>query len=148
MAYPTIKKRSEFLAVRGGARWSTSSVTVEARQRRSVMPVGAAGSARSPDEVTSGPAATAGHGGREPFRFGYTVTKKLGGAVKRNRIRRRLRAAVEQVAGTRCKGGFDYVLFARSAALDCEFGALTRDLAEAFERVHRPRRDKRGPKPG
>ncbi len=144
MAYPTIKKRPEFLAVRGGARWSTPSVTVEARQRRNAAPVGTAG---SPDEVALGQTA-ADDSGLGPFRFGYTVTKKLGGAVKRNRIRRRLRAAVEQVAGSRCRGGFDYVLYARAAALDCEFGALARDLAEAFERVHRPRRDKRRPKPG
>ncbi len=155
MAYPTIKKRSEFLAVRGGARWSTPSVTVEARPRQ--------GQSRSADQVEATVATVSGDrvSGQRPslskgdaveaegsFRFGYTVTKKLGGAVKRNRIRRRLRAAVEQVAGARCRSGFDYVLFARAAALDCEFGALTRDLAEAFERVHKARRDKRPPKPG
>lgn len=162
MAYPTLKKRAEFLAVRGGLRWSTPSVTVEARERRpprSVLrgsPVASeasGGDARTGAEVHPAAPAEAGDGetGRQsaaPFRFGYTVTKKLGGAVQRNRIRRRLRAAVEEVAPGRCKPGYDYVLVARPVALDCEFAALKRDLAQAFERLHQPRRDERRPKPG
>lgn len=79
------------------------------------------------------------------FRFGYTVTKKLGGAVRRNRIRRRLRAAVEAVAGDYCRPGFDYVLVAKPVASTRPFDQLKRDLSEAFQRVHQPRRASEGP---
>lgn len=138
LAYPTLKKRAEFLAVRGGARWSTSSVTVEAKVR---AVAGYAGAGEKPEaEVVGEPAQSVGS-----FRFGYTVTKKLGGAVRRNRIRRRLKAAVEAVAGEFCRPGFDYVLVARPLAHDREFDQLKLDLAEAFKRVHQSRRPSKKP---
>lgn len=93
-------------------------------------------------------------------RIGYTVTKKLGGAVERNRIRRRLREAVKATAPDAAQAGRDYVLIARHNALHCEFSALIRDLQFAFARIGKvkpkpyagkPRADKprteRKPKP-
>jgi ribonuclease P protein component len=73
-----------------------------------------------------------------PPRFGFTVTKALGGAVIRNRIRRRLKAAVGAVAAHSAKPGADYVLIARAAAEERPFETLKQDLEQAFERVHRP----------
>lgn len=63
---------------------------------------------------------------------GLTVTKKLGGAVQRNRIRRRLRAALREAAGALRSGGLDLVIVARPAALTCPFTELVQQLEEAF----------------
>lgn len=104
------------------------------------MAVRSALSATLEAEMIDEPAVSVGS-----FRFGYTVTKKLGGAVRRNRIRRRLKAAVEAVAGEHCRPGFDYVLVARPVASTREFEQLKRDLSEAFQRVHQPRRPPKRP---
>ncbi|NJO35570.1 MAG: ribonuclease P protein component [Rhodospirillales bacterium] len=69
-------------------------------------------------------------------RFGFTVSKQVGKAVERNRIRRRLKAAVRDVARDCARSDFDYVLIARRAALDVGFAALVTDLIKAFERIH------------
>lgn len=69
-------------------------------------------------------------------RFGYTATKALGNAVKRNRARRRLREAVRRVAGEGARAGFDYVLIAREGALTLDFAAIVEDLRTAFTKVH------------
>jgi ribonuclease P protein component len=69
-------------------------------------------------------------GGEDPTRpprFGFTVTKKIGNAVVRNRIRRRLRAAVK-AASLHAAAGADYVLIARPAALTLPFERLVTDL--------------------
>ena len=65
-------------------------------------------------------------------RVGFTVTKKVGNAVVRNRIRRRLRAAVAALGGLSFQAGHDYVLVARLAALTMPFVELQRDLAKAL----------------
>lgn len=69
-------------------------------------------------------------------RFGFTITKKLGNAVTRNRIRRRLKAAISQLAPHKAQAGYDYVVVARSAALDRPFGDIVADLTKAFAIVH------------
>lgn len=140
MTQPTLKKRSEFLRIRGGARWSTPTVTVETKPRPA--PSGAEPEPDRPPPLSRGTPA-AGKPAADVARFGYTVTKKLGGAVQRNRIRRRLKAAVEEMAAEHCRAGFDYVLIAKAAALTTPFGALKKDLEAAFDRVHHPRREKR-----
>ena len=81
VALTTLKKRSEFLWVRGGRRWSAAAFVLEARVRQK-----------------------AGEAAR-PARFGYTVSKKVGGAVVRNRVRRRLRALTAGLrSGARAAG--------------------------------------------
>ncbi|GJL95689.1 MAG: hypothetical protein DHS20C05_20940 [Hyphococcus sp.] len=69
-------------------------------------------------------------------RLGLTVTKKIGGAVIRNRIRRRLRAAAREVFPQYAKAGRDYVLIARKAAYDRNYQALLDDLKRALLRLH------------
>ncbi|MGD9738543.1 MAG: ribonuclease P protein component [Bauldia sp.] len=67
-------------------------------------------------------------------RFGFTVTKKTGGAVERNRIRRRLKEAV-RLAAKAASPGVDYVVIGRRAALDRSFDALLADLAAGFAKA-------------
>lgn len=74
-------------------------------------------------------------------RFGFTVTKKLGNAVARNRIRRRLKAAIGAVAPTRAEPSYDYVIIARAAALDRPFATLVADLDSALAALHRRRQN-------
>ena len=112
MKLTTLKKRSEFLRIRGGARCPTPPFVLETKPR------------------LESAAACA------PPRFGFTVTKAMGGAVERNRIRRRLKAAVTAIAATAAQPGRDYVLIARKNALDIPFDALKKDLERAFHRVH------------
>lgn len=73
-----------------------------------------------------------------PARFGFTVTKKLGNAVTRNRIRRRLKEVVRLVAPSRARPGCDYVLIAREAAATRPFDALEQDLVAALAALHAP----------
>ncbi len=112
MKLTTLKKRSEFLRIRGGARCPKPPFVLETKPR---------------DGLPSGT--------QEP-RFGFTVTKAIGGAVERNRIRRRLKAAVAAVAEAAARPGHDYVLIARKSALEISFDSLKKDLERAFHRVH------------
>ncbi len=72
-------------------------------------------------------------------RFGFTVSKKVGGAVLRNRVRRRLRALVAALDPGRVRQNFDYVLIARPGAEQRSYRDLEADLDQALDRVHRPR---------
>lgn len=105
-----LRRRQDFLAAAKGVRAASACLTLQARQRG--------------DEATA--------------RLGFTVTKKTGGAVERNRIRRRLRAVARTLQDT-ARPGFDYVIIARTAALGAPFEALSREVAGAFRRVHSPR---------
>jgi len=71
-------------------------------------------------------------------RFGYTVTKKIGGAVERNRIKRRFRAAAAETAHL-AEPGCDYVVVARPGALARPFARLLDDFETALVRLARPR---------
>ena len=104
-----LKRRADFLAAAGGARASAPAFLVQARDRRD---------------------------GAAP-RIGFTVTRKTGSAVERNRIRRRLRAAARDVLTAAGHHGFDYVLVARRPALAAPYGALVADLEQAVRRLHR-----------
>jgi len=68
-------------------------------------------------------------------RFGLTVTRKLGSAVVRNRIRRRLREAARLTFPGNAAPGFDYVAIARPPALTAEFAALLDDMKRALLRL-------------
>jgi len=85
-------------------------------------------------------------------RFGFTITKKIGNAVIRNRIRRRLKAAFAATAGQHARLSCDYVVVARHAALDRPFAALLEDVARAFTALHdnakRGRSSDTRPRPG
>jgi ribonuclease P protein component len=72
---------------------------------------------------------------RAKFRVGFTVSKKVGNAVKRNRARRRLREAARQVMLVHAKPGFDYVIIGRYATLERQFHGLLSDLETALEKT-------------
>jgi ribonuclease P protein component len=67
------------------------------------------------------------------IRCGFTATKKLGGAVVRNRAKRRLRAAAQAVLPVAGQRGYDYVLVARAGTLDRPWPHLLDDLRRALE---------------
>ncbi|MCP4318370.1 MAG: ribonuclease P protein component [Hyphomicrobiales bacterium] len=106
-----LKRRSEFLAVRKGERRKGPFFLLEVLDR-------GAGDARP--------------------RVGYTVTKRQGNAVERNRIRRRLREAIRLHAGFDMKRGHDYVVVGRRDALTAPFAELTKSLVA---RIGRPAAD-------
>lgn len=69
------------------------------------------------------------------MRVGFTASRKVGNAVARNRVRRRLRAAAEEILPVHAKPGRDYVLIGRLATLRRPFHALLGDLENALKRV-------------
>ena len=69
-------------------------------------------------------------------RVGYTVTKKMGNAVARNYIKRRLREAVRRVPDAMLREQHDYILIARHKAAQTDFSSLSHELEIAFSRIH------------
>ncbi len=106
----TLKKRRDFLALRNAPKVGTPTFLLAGRENK------AAG---------------------DKARVGLTVTKKLGGAVVRNRIRRRLRAAVREVFSESAQPGTDYVLIARSAAETRSYAAILDDMKRGLLRLAR-----------
>lgn len=70
-------------------------------------------------------------------RIGFTATRKIGGAVERNRAKRRLRAAAAELLPLYGRERHDYVLVARSATNTQKFAALLDDLADALRGGHK-----------
>jgi ribonuclease P protein component len=83
-----------------------------------------------------------------PPRFGLTVTRKSGTATERNRIRRRLRAALGSVAPLAARAGHDYVIVARRAVLDARYDHLLAELAAIFRRAHAAKGGRPPPRSG
>ena len=78
-----------------------------------------------------------------PARFGFTATRKIGGAVVRNRARRRLKAAAALLGPARARPGVDYVFVARAGTLDRPWEQLLRDVGQAIDRALEPARPRR-----
>ncbi len=72
-----------------------------------------------------------------PARVGFTVSKQVGNAVERNRVRRRLRELVRLTPPEALCAGHDYVLIGRRAALKLAFDTMRNELSGALRRVHR-----------
>ena len=117
----TLKKRAEFQRVRGGGRATSAAFVLEGKPRVTLEP-------------GDGERAGAGQAGAVGPRFGFTITKKIGNAVVRNRIRRRLRAALQEIAGS-AHPASDYVIVARTAAAEQTFATLVEDLKRALAKV-------------
>jgi ribonuclease P protein component len=69
------------------------------------------------------------------IRVGFTVTRKVGNAVVRNRVRRRLREAARMVIPGQARPDLDYVLVGRQAAIARDFANLRQELVEALKRL-------------
>ncbi|TKT75097.1 ribonuclease P protein component [Aquamicrobium sp. LC103] len=96
-----LKKRSQFLAVRSGEKRRGRLFLLEVLDRKD-------------DEAP---------------RLGLTVTRKVGNAVTRNRIRRRLKEAARVHAGDDMQPGRDYVIVGRREVLGASFDELKRELS-------------------
>ena len=74
--------------------------------------------------------------GLSEARVGFTVTKKQGNAVMRNRIKRRLREAVRLSLGELLHPDCDYVLIGRKITAEMPFVELQNELTQAVQRLH------------
>lgn len=106
--FETIKKRADFIVAQAGERAGTPSFLLIR--------------GKTPN-------------GLSRLRVGFTVTKKIGKAVVRNRIRRRLREAARRVIPDYGESGFDYVLIARPAAGTRDFALLLDDMKRGLLRL-------------
>jgi ribonuclease P protein component len=73
--------------------------------------------------------------GDEQMRVGFTVSKKVGNAVTRNRMKRRFRALAREIIPTHGIPGSDHVMIGRQSGIEREFGLLRQDLTSALQRV-------------
>jgi len=105
-----MRRRAYFLAAAGGRKVATAAFVLQALGRA--------------------------EGG--PIRVGFTVSKKVGTAVERNRVRRRLKDVVKRWAAGRLQSGHDYVLIGRRATLQLPFDRLVEEFKTALRRLERP----------
>ncbi len=112
----SLTKRSEFLHVRDGRYAARKTVVVQMREC---------------------PAAQDG------VRAGFTATKKIGGAVVRNRCKRRLRALARHYLPTLGKPGYDYVFIARHNTASAPHDMLAGDIQKALEKLRADRHNAR-----
>ncbi len=104
-----LRQRTDFLAAASGAKIATAAFVLQARERAD--------------------------GG--PVRIGFTVSKKVGNAVERNRVRRRLREIVKLSADAALRSSHDYVLIGRRAALKLPFDRMVAEFGGALRRLDR-----------
>lgn len=69
------------------------------------------------------------------MRVGITVTKKIGGAVVRNRMKRRFRTLAQSVLPELGVAGADHVLIGRQGGIERDYAALRNELATALARA-------------
>ncbi|HEY0599910.1 ribonuclease P protein component [Brevundimonas sp.] len=77
--------------------------------------------------------------GDPTVRLGFTATRKIGGAVVRNRAKRRLREAARALAPQLARPGSDYVFIARMGTADRPWDRLLDDVKSALTRLATPR---------
>jgi len=107
-----LTKRPDFVAAASGRRFHTERMSVQARLRE---------------------------GSGLGLRFGLTVTKRVGHATERNRIKRRLRAAIPAAGQDYANIDADVVIIGRRDILSADFGLLIDDLRRALRTVTKPR---------
>jgi ribonuclease P protein component len=103
-----LTRRPEFLAAQRGRRHHAALFTLQKAER--APPVGAA-------------------------RFGLTVTSRTGNAVERNRMKRRLRAAIASGLRLAAEPGADYVVVGRRSLLDAPFTTIVAELSRGIARL-------------
>lgn len=106
----SIRKRPDFLAANASRRVATPGFVLLVR-------------ARQDDDATK--------------RLGITVTKKIGNAVVRNRMKRRLRALAEAVLAPQGCEGADHVLIGRAGGVERDFATMQAELKRALEKALR-----------
>jgi ribonuclease P protein component len=113
-AMERLKRRTDFRAAARGARAQSTGFVLQARRRA--------------DEGSA--------------RVGFTVSRQVGNAVERNRVRRRLRELVRLARPGSLYAGHDYVLVGRRTALEAPFGEMMQELEAVLDRIHS--RERRG----
>ncbi len=109
-AVPRLKRRSEFLRVAAaGRKWVTPGLILQIRNCDN---------------------------GEMSVRAGFTVSRKVGNAVARNRAKRRLRAAAWEVLADFARRGNELVIIGRRKTLNRPFQALVKDLKTALKRLN------------
>jgi ribonuclease P protein component len=73
--------------------------------------------------------------GDDTKRVGFTVSKKVGGAVVRNRMKRRFRALAREILPSEGHAGSDHIMIGRSSGIEREFALLRQDFAKALEKT-------------
>jgi len=106
--YSVIKKRSDFLAANRGKRYATPGFVLLVRDRQDDSPA---------------------------IRLGITITKKVGNAVIRNRMRRRFRALAQEMLADKGKAGADHILIGRDSGIERDFEALRADMVKALGKL-------------
>ena len=71
------------------------------------------------------------------MRVGFTVTKKIGGAVVRNRMKRRFRALAREIVADCGFAGADHVMIGRTKGIERDFGLLRSELTTALDKLRR-----------
>mgnify|MGYP003626557455 CR=1 FL=1 len=107
-----IKRRPDFLAANRGKRFVNSSFILLAHKRREEHPI-------APDTI----------------RYGITVTKKIGNAVARNRMKRRFRALLADLLPKYGIEGADHIMIGRKEAKERDFSAMKADLEKALKHL-------------
>jgi ribonuclease P protein component len=102
-----LRQRADFLAAASAMKMPTAAFVLQVRKRSE----------------------------KGPVRIGFTVSRKVGTAVERNRVRRRLKEVVRLSAATGLPAGNDYVLIGRRAALSLPFEQIAKDFRRALERL-------------
>jgi len=106
--YSVIKKRSDFLTANRGKRYATPGFVLLVKDRRD---------------------------GDPDIRLGITITKKVGNAVVRNRMRRRFRALAQEMLADKGKSGADHILIGRDGGIYRDFSELRADMIKALGKL-------------
>ena len=106
--YTVIKKRADFLSANRGKRFARPGFVLLVHDRK--------------DDDTA-------------IRLGITITKKVGNAVVRNRMRRRFRSLMREMLAEKGRPGADHILIGRQNGIEMDFGKLREDLHMAFDRI-------------
>ena len=112
-----LKNRSDFLAIANGMRANCKAFILQALK----FDTDTSSISTEPRDMQ--------------IRVGFTVTKKVGNAPTRNRIKRRLKAAWQMAYPRAAKPGYDYVLFGKQNAVMMPFDSLVQDLTGALHRI-------------
>ncbi len=108
MSIDRLRKRPDFLAAAKGAACARGALVAQARSRND---------------------------GAETVRIGFTATRRVGGAVVRNRAKRRLREGARLLVPLHARAGCDYVFIARGGTAARPWGRLLDDMKTALIRL-------------
>jgi ribonuclease P protein component len=106
--YIVITKRADFLSANRGKRFATSGFVLLVHDRKDNDPA---------------------------IRLGITITKKVGNAVVRNRMRRRFRELMREMLNDNGKAGADHILIGRSSGIEMDFARLRSDMQRGLNKL-------------